>query len=342
MDPLHPPNLCPRTTRPVWGQVRASPLGSCLLAGVPSPPNDEVEEEGAATAANDNDGVSWHRWRKEYLRPIKFPVEGFDHVHGQSVIDEIDNHPLGSAGGADGGSFPRVDEEDGDDNDAESKKSAPSVQQHVHDYGSTKTPDDAPVGSLREKWRLLPHFLRLRSLLRQHIDSFDHFVGTEMREIVQSPSAREIRSDHDPNFYLRYEHCWVGEPSIDEDSYSVVAATPFQCRLRDVTYSAPIYVNVRYTRGRQMVVKRKVIIGRMPIMLRSKNCVLRNRSEDELAALKECPYGACVFLAAAATCFWCWFVLQCWCNIYVVYVPVVNVNSIGIVNSKLFCLLCEV
>jgi len=106
----------------------------------------------------------------------------------------------------------------------------------------------------------------------------------------QSPSACEIRSDHDPKFYLRYTDCWVGEPSIDEDSYATTQTTPFQCRLRDCTYSAPIYVNVRYTRGRQIVVKKKVIIGRMPIMLRSSKCLLHNKSERQLAAMKECPY----------------------------------------------------
>lgn len=126
--------------------------------------------------------------------------------------------------------------------------------------------------------------------MRQHIDSFDHFVDVEMEQIVQSPSAREIRSEHDPKFYLRYEACWVGEPSIEEDSYSMNRITPFQCRLRDCTYSAPIYVNVRYTRGRQIIVKRNVIIGRMPIMLRSRKCVLRGKSETELAAMKECPH----------------------------------------------------
>ena len=146
------------------------------------------------------------------------------------------------------------------------------------------------MGSIQQKWRLLPYFLRLRSLLRQHIDSFDHFVEVDMQQIVQSPSAREIRSEHDPKFYLRYEACWVGSPSIEEDSYAMNSITPFQCRLRDCTYSAPIYVNVRYTRGRQIVVKRNVIIGRMPIMLRSEKCLLRDKSEDELAAMKECPY----------------------------------------------------
>ena len=54
-----------------------------------------------------------------------------------------------------------------------------------HEYGASRTPLDAPIGALRDKWRVLPHFLRLRGLMRQHIDSFDHFVGVEMRQIVQ-------------------------------------------------------------------------------------------------------------------------------------------------------------
>jgi DNA-directed RNA polymerase III subunit RPC2 len=232
-----------------WGRVRGSLLGSRL------------------PTANVNDASAWHGWRKDNMKPIQYPAEGFDHIYGQPVIDEIDNNALGS----------RTDHDE--------KKNA-----EIHDYGSEKTPADAPVGSLKDKWRLLPYFLQLRSILRQHIDSFDHFVDIEMKEIVSSPSACEIRSDHDPKFYLRYEACWVGEPSIEEESYSMLRATPFQCRLRDCTYSAPIYVNVRYTRGHQIVVKRNVIVGRMPIMLRSKNCVLRDKTEEEQVLLKECCF----------------------------------------------------
>jgi DNA-directed RNA polymerase III subunit RPC2 len=49
-------------------------------------------------------------------------------------------------------------------------------------------------------------------------------------------------------------------------------------------------VNVRYTRGRQIVVKKKVMIGRMPIMLRSSKCMLHNKTERQVANMKECPY----------------------------------------------------
>ena len=36
------------------------------------------------------------------------------------------------------------------------------------------------------------------------------------------------------------------------------AVTPFQCRLRDCTYSAPLFVNIKYTRQRQIVIKNGV------------------------------------------------------------------------------------
>jgi DNA-directed RNA polymerase III subunit RPC2 len=241
-------------TRPrqQWGQVRASPFGACL----------------DSTGKTAQEAARWHAWRSQHLPPLDFPKEKFDHVYGPATIDEIDSQGL----------MPQ-----------ESAGRQPDLPTH-HDYGSTKTPDDAPVGALKDKWRLLPHFLKLRSLLRQHIDSFDHFVNVELKQIVQSPSACEIRSDHDPKFYLRYTDCWVGEPSVQEDSYTSSTVTPFQCRLRDCSYSAPLYVNVRYTRGRQHIVKRNVLIGRMPIMLRSTKCVLRDKTEAQLQAMKECPY----------------------------------------------------
>lgn len=73
---------------------------------------------------------------------------------------------------------------------------------------------------------------------------------------------------------------------MDDDAYVSSRITPFQCRLRDCTYSAPITVDVRYTRGRQIVVKRGVMIGRIPIMLRSCKCILTGKTEAELAEKK--------------------------------------------------------
>lgn len=220
----------------VAGNVRGSPFGACLQT---LPGGDSKSSSGQILNTKD-----WTQWREENLEPLSFPVEGFDHMYGKKEIDENEDYAAEAAAIAAKCSMQSATQNPVDVSDRE--------------YGSFRTPLDAPIGTLKDKWRVLPQFLQVRSLMRQHIDSFDYFVNTEMKEIVQSPSACEIRSEHDPKFYLRYTDCWVGEPSVEEDSYATTQATPFQCRLRDCTYSAPIYVNIRYTRGRQIVVKKKV------------------------------------------------------------------------------------
>ena len=99
-----------------------------------------------------------------------------------------------------------------------------------------------------------------------------------------------MRSEVDANFYLSYTDVYVGLPSIEEDAFTSTAATPFECRLRDCTYSAPIYVDARYRRGSQIVTTRRVPIGHIPIMLRSSKCVLRGKTWAQLEAQKECPH----------------------------------------------------
>jgi len=59
--------------------------------------------------------------------------------------------------------------------------------------------------------------------------------------------------------------------------------------LRDATYAGSIYVDIEYVRGKQVVSRKNISIGRMPIMLRSANCILTNKSEEEMSDLKECP-----------------------------------------------------
>lgn len=84
----------------------------------------------------------------------------------------------------------------------------------------------------------------------------------------------------------------MGDPSSEESSYVInTKITPHECRLRDLTYSAPIYVDVEYTRGNQKVIRTALPIGRMPIMLRSSRCILSKlTTEEEMAHANECPY----------------------------------------------------
>ena len=64
---------------------------------------------------------------------------------------------------------------------------------------------------------------------------------------------------------------------------------PHECRLRDLTYSGIVYVDVQYRRGAEIVTKKGQPIGRLPIMLRSNLCHLYGASDPEMAKAQECP-----------------------------------------------------
>ncbi|PIK44762.1 putative DNA-directed RNA polymerase III subunit RPC2-like, partial [Apostichopus japonicus] len=138
-----------------------------------------------------------------------------------------------------------------------------------------------------DKWKLLPAFLKVRGLVRQHIDSFNYFINVEIKKIMKA--NERVTSDADPNFYLKYMNIYVGSPDVEEGFNITKPISPHECRLRDMTYSAPITVDIEYTRGTQRVIRKNLPIGRMPIMLRSSNCILTGKSPAELAKLNECP-----------------------------------------------------
>lgn len=143
---------------------------------------------------------------------------------------------------------------------------------------------------LSEKDSLLSKYLHTKGLVRQHIESFNYFIQTDIKKIVASNHL--VDSDIDPSFYLKYTSIYVGMPTIQENCIEH-DINPQECRLRDSTYAANIFVDIEYTRGRQIVTRKSIPIGRMPIMLRSSNCHLSNISEDKylqlMTKLKECP-----------------------------------------------------
>jgi DNA-directed RNA polymerase III subunit RPC2 len=152
-------------------------------------------------------------------------------------------------------------------------------------------PVESPVTRASDKWLLLPAFLKVRGLVRQHLDSFNHLVAIEIKQLVKANEL--VTCDNDPHFYLKFTDVYIGEPSVEEEfhvarTWSSDRFTPQECRLRDATYSAPIKVDLEYTVGASRRLKRGVTVGRMPIMLRSQKCMLYGKRGDELARMGEC------------------------------------------------------
>lgn len=116
-----------------------------------------------------------------------------------------------------------------------------------------------------------------------------------MKRIVEA--NKRILSDIDPKFFIEYTNIYLGWPTrIEEDEAEMAShqwenstVTPNECRLRDNSYSAPIMVDISYWRGMRIIRRKGVVIGRLPVMLRSSRCILTNKTEDEMASLRECP-----------------------------------------------------
>ncbi|KAG5420472.1 RET1 [Candida metapsilosis] len=143
------------------------------------------------------------------------------------------------------------------------------------------------INTAEDKWNLLPAFLKIKGLVKQHLDSFNYFVDVDLKKILNANSL--VLSDVDPDFYVKYIDIRVGHKSTSPPGTKEVILPPHECRLRDLTYSAPIYVDVEYTRGRKIIRHYDLEIGRMPIMLRSNKCMLDGMDDKAMAEVDECP-----------------------------------------------------
>ncbi|KAI0181970.1 beta and beta-prime subunits of DNA dependent RNA-polymerase [Hypoxylon sp. FL1284] len=154
-------------------------------------------------------------------------------------------------------------------------------------YNGKKLTD--PISTVDDKQQLLPAFLKVKGLVKQHIDSYNFFVDHEIKDIVKA--NRTLRSDVDSSFWLEFIDIRVAPPDRSEFNEIRIEndITPMECRLRDMTYSAKILVDIAYTRDRQKIIRRNVELARIPVMLRSNKCRLYGANNAQMELMNECP-----------------------------------------------------
>ena len=60
-----------------------------------------------------------------------------------------------------------------------------------------------PINTVQDKYELLPAFLKVRGLVKQHIDSFNYFIKHEIKKVIRAKDNERITCDSDPNWYLK-------------------------------------------------------------------------------------------------------------------------------------------
>ena len=124
------------------------------------------------------------------------------------------------------------------------------------------------------------------SLTRQALYSFDDFVSrivphtiNNHRPIVVKASLDCFNSDIEANV-IKISSPRFGVASFIEKNGDIRRCTPMEARLRDLMYSAPMYVNVEHTFPGGSKKYSDVFFARMPVMVRSSLCSIRSNKDD--------------------------------------------------------------
>jgi DNA-directed RNA polymerase II subunit RPB2 len=110
-------------------------------------------------------------------------------------------------------------------------------------------------------WAVIHSFFGRFGLVRQQLDSFDEFVQNTMQELVDEnadlildQADQHTGSSHDMTrrYEIHFGQIYLSRPTITEADGSVVPVFPQEARLRNLTYSAPLYIEM----------KKRTLIGR--------------------------------------------------------------------------------
>ena len=143
-----------------------------------------------------------------------------------------------------------------------------------------------------EKREVIRAYFKDRSLVYSQIQSYNNFIENVLIEDILKLSRDQI-----PEYLLEvYDEVnleiigsWLENPIYVEADGSKTTLTPQICRLRGLTYAAPLFIKLRTKIGTQTD-EFDVQIARMPIMLKSNKCVLFEKTFEELIELGEDPY----------------------------------------------------
>lgn len=128
---------------------------------------------------------------------------------------------------------------------------------------------------------LISKYLREHSLVESNIFSFNDFVDRRLQEVVNEINDEIPREE----INIQLGKIKVGKPQIIEADGSIRNILPIEARLRKLTYSAPIELELSIDNKEHTSFE----IGKVPVMVKSKLCNLHGMSEAELIKNYEDP-----------------------------------------------------
>ncbi len=133
----------------------------------------------------------------------------------------------------------------------------------------------------KEKYILIRKYLEQHSLVESNIVSFNNFIEKRMQEIADELSEALPK---DEEIDVKLGKIRMGKPLIHEADGSPNHITPAEARLRNLTYSSPVFLEITIKQGSQ-IESQEVEIGYIPIIVKSNYCNIVGKTKEELQKL---------------------------------------------------------
>ena len=191
------------------------------------------------------------------------------------------------------------------------------VAEMVHEEIKQRTDlADSPIAHLgdyvEEPHVLIDSYFRgqhLERLVRHQIESYNHFINSQISRTIQMFNPVSIKSENDfvvengqyfLEVFISYTNFRLSPPQIHENNGATKLMLPQEAKLRNFTYASTMTVDLQI----QYVIRNtdkmdtpkiinktlpKINIGKMPIMVKSSICVLTQNNYISPKLTGECP-----------------------------------------------------
>jgi DNA-directed RNA polymerase II subunit RPB2 len=105
-----------------------------------------------------------------------------------------------------------------------------------------------------DAWTVISAYFAEKGLVRQQLDSFDEFIQNTMQELVDDSGELNVRPEiqYTPGqedvtrstFAVLFNQVYVSKPTATERDGTTSNMFPHEARLRNMTYSSPMYVDI--------------------------------------------------------------------------------------------------
>lgn len=130
------------------------------------------------------------------------------------------------------------------------RAAATKMEDGDYDYGF----DSESLITTEDCWTVITSFFESRGLVSQQLDSFEEFIETsiqdlvlEDRKLILDQPAQHITEDDDisKRYEITFGDIFLSKPSQTEADGTTSTLLPQEARLRNLTYSAPLYVEMK-------------------------------------------------------------------------------------------------